>query len=428
MYIGEWVSYLTDGVAVTTVEGTTVTTTINGPCAELRTPVENAMNGLLEQMANEFGFAFRLVSLTCGTTVVPAPSPPPPSPLSPYVSPYVFNAAAFTNSMSITALVQLDGVQMSSGTLMALVGTETRGVEGTPSVPPFGPYTAVALYQMFIYAEQDGETVHFQFHKGGAVTSLSLTLTFSINGLSGSVVTPLLLTGASPPPPTLPVPSPPPPRAPRPVAPSPSNPLPSPAPVSPPPLPPALPPMPPPVRPPPMTTEMTAELGVGWTWLSLYVEASDMSVNNVFAAVSSTMATGDHVKSQFSFTQYYEGFGFFGTLSTLTTDSMYAVSITNPTTFRFSGLPVALPKTISITTGWTFLPNPYGTTTSLAQAVPTGIAYMLNDQCKSQFSFSSYYPGYGWFGSLASFTPGWGYMLLLTGAGGEATFQPARRA
>ena len=152
-----------------------------------------------------------------------------------------------------------------------------------------------------------------------------------------------------------------------------------------------------------------------------------MSIGAVFASISAGMVTGDLVKSQFDFTQFYEGFGFFGILSTIGTDSMYVVSMTNPATFRFSGTPVALPKTISILAGWTFLPNPYQSQTPLANALPTGIALQLNDQVKSQFSFSSYYPGYGWFGSLTSFTPGWGYMLFLAGAGGDATFQPARR-
>jgi len=168
-------------------------------------------------------------------------------------------------------------------------------------------------------------------------------------------------------------------------------------------------------------------MDVGWTWMSLNVEAADMSVGAVFASVTSGMVTGDHVKSQLAFAHWYEGFGFFGSLSSVGTDSMYAIKMTNPATFTFSGAPVSLPKTISITSGWTFLPNPYQSQTPLANALPSGLALELENQVKSQFSFSFYYPGYGWFGSLASFTPGWGYVLLTTGAGGDATFQPARR-
>ena len=168
-------------------------------------------------------------------------------------------------------------------------------------------------------------------------------------------------------------------------------------------------------------------MDVGWTWMSLNVEAADMSVGAVFASVTSGMVTGDHVKSQLAFAHWYEGFGFFGSLNSVGTDSMYAIKMTNPATFTFSGAPVSLPKTISITSGWTFLPNPYQSQTPLANALPSGLALELENQVKSQLSFSFYYPGYGWFGSLASFTPGWGYMLLLASAGGDATFQPARR-
>jgi hypothetical protein len=43
------------------------------------------------------------------------------------------------------------------------------------------------------------------------------------------------------------------------------------------------------------------------------------------------------------------------------------------------------------------------------------------DQFKSQSQFSEYYIGYGWFGTLASFTPGLGYRLKVS-EGGDTAF------
>jgi len=137
--------------------------------------------------------------------------------------------------------------------------------------------------------------------------------------------------------------------------------------------------------------------------------------------------TGDQAKSQFSFTQYYSGFGFFGGLTTLTTDTMYAVQLSLPSTLTFSGTPTTLPKSVSLNTGWTYLPCPYQTSVGVSDGVPTGVDFNLNDMFKSQFSFTSYYPGYGWFGSLAAMDPGEGYNLQVTGTGGTAVFGVVRR-
>ena len=231
-------------------------------------------------------------------------------------------------------------------------------------------------------------------------------------GMSAHFGTPFTYMGISCETTVVAAPSPPPPLPPPPTPPPPSPPMPAP-PLSPPPQAPAA---------AAGLVDLVISLNYGWTWISLNVVAPDMVVNNVLA--SETLADGDHVKSQFSFTQYYAGYGFFGTLTEFTTDSMYGVELSTPSTVTISGTPVALPKTISLNgQGWTFLPCPYQTEASLLK-LPTGVTYSMEDQIKSQFQFSTYYTGYGWFGSLKSIAPGEGYMLKLSGAGGDGTFQP----
>ena len=118
--------------------------------------------------------------------------------------------------MVMTALVSLSGVAQSSGVLVALVGTEVRGSQDSPSLPPFGPYAGQSLFQITLYADEGGETVDFQFYtSSGATVPLVETLTFVVNGNVGNVITPHLLTGvlvsSSPPPPSPPPPMPSPP-------------------------------------------------------------------------------------------------------------------------------------------------------------------------------------------------------------------------
>ena len=133
----------------------------------------------------------------------PAPLSPPPSPPSippaPPSSPYVFNPDDFANSMSLTAMVTLSGVDMSSGTLTAYVGLQERGVQRIPKLPPFGPYVGKATFPILISSNLDGETVSFTFTTAGGTSPLAETLAFTANAVVGNAVSPFLLTGTSSP-------------------------------------------------------------------------------------------------------------------------------------------------------------------------------------------------------------------------------------
>ena len=115
--------------------------------------------------------------------------------------------------MTLSAVVSLSGVVQPSGTLVAVVGTVVRGLQDTPSTPPFGPYADKAVYQITTYADNDGDTIGFEFVVAwGSLVPLVGTLTFTVNANVGTVVAPFVLTGdlpeAPPPAPSAP-PSPP---------------------------------------------------------------------------------------------------------------------------------------------------------------------------------------------------------------------------
>ena len=171
----------------------------------------------------------------------------------------------------------------------------------------------------------------------------------------------------------------------------------------------------------PPPTALTFSIGLysGWTFISFNLEPSDTGINAVFGRLTSLQG-GDHVKNQYVFTDYYDGFGFFGGLTTLTTDDMYAVKVATSTTLTVSGTPVALPKPITLNSGWTWLPCPYQSTIGLADGVPE-YTYTNGDQCKSQGKFAEYYEGFGFFGTLTTLAPGEGYKMKVS-TGGSAVF------
>jgi len=143
-----------------------------------------------------------------------------------------------------------------------------------------------------------------------------------------------------------------------------------------------------------------------------------MGLTKLFADV--TLSENDHIKSQFAFASFYSGYGFFGGLAALSTDTMYAIKTANSSPLRVTGDAVAFPKMIDIVTGWNYLPCPYQTTKPIASGMPD-FNFANTDQVKSQFQFAEYYASYGWYGTLSTIEPGKGYKAK-TANSGPATF------
>lgn len=146
-----------------------------------------------------------------------------------------------------------------------------------------------------------------------------------------------------------------------------------------------------------------------------------MTVGTVLKELSAAFETGDYVKDQGTFAQYYPGYGWYGTFATVTTDSMFKVKKKTAATLTFTGTPTALPKTITLASGWNYAPCPHQTSKALTAGALPAVDFTTEDLIKSQTTFATYYDGYGWFGQMSSLEPGQGYMMKLA-KGGSATF------
>jgi len=103
----------------------------------------------------------------------------------------------FPDTLTMTALVTIGGVRQEAGALIAVIGEEVRGMQEGPLTPPFGPYNGVALYQMTVYADGDGEKMSFWFESSAGTAALKETLEFEVNRNVGNALEPLLLSAAS---------------------------------------------------------------------------------------------------------------------------------------------------------------------------------------------------------------------------------------
>jgi len=157
------------------------------------------------------------------------------------------------------------------------------------------------------------------------------------------------------------------------------------------------------------TVDISKDMVPGWNWFSLNVTGEDMTANGVLASIG---GNASNIKSQTQSAIYYDGMGWFGSLTAMNNLTFYKLEVETATTLEYTGVPVDLAATIyDLTTGWNWV--------SYAPQLPEDINYALatvenGTNIKSQTQSAIYYAGMGWFGSLTTMNPIGGYMLQMT--------------
>ena len=164
----------------------------------------------------------------------------------------------------------------------------------------------------------------------------------------------------------------------------------------------------------------TSSFSQGYNWWCSYVEQSD--IDGLVMLEEGLGNNGVTIRSQASgYTDYYQGYGWYGSLSSINNESSYRVITSTPCTVTMTGSP-AVPSQhpITVSQGWTWI----GYVPSFAMDVNTameGMDAMAGDKLKSQQGYADFYPNYGWFGSLNTIEPGMGLMYYSMNDG-AATF------
>ena len=159
-------------------------------------------------------------------------------------------------------------------------------------------------------------------------------------------------------------------------------------------------------------------LSTGWNWFSINKYIDDMSLNNVMSSLTTTntLVDGDYIKSYTGFSDYYAGFGWFGTgLDNFDNSSMYKINLTtNSGNITFEGNAVVPSESpININSGWNWI----GYTPNEVLDIDTALSSIYDqasngDYIKSFSGFADFYEGFGWFGTgLSTLNPKEGYML-----------------
>ena len=151
----------------------------------------------------------------------------------------------------------------------------------------------------------------------------------------------------------------------------------------------------------------------GWNWWSTYIEMN--GVNGLALLEDALGASGIQIKSQSSFVTYDEGW--FGTLNGIVNEQSYRINMGEGGNYSLAGTiadPTAHP--IAIGSGWNWI----GYVENVEMDLNTAMANLDksgDDIVKSRDCFSTYYAGYGWWGTLESLQPGGGYMYKASASG-----------
>lgn len=161
----------------------------------------------------------------------------------------------------------------------------------------------------------------------------------------------------------------------------------------------------------------------GWNWISVNVQNSNMTIQNLLSSLGSPDVGNDvTVKNQSgstaTYTQIVTPFIYsnqwFGPLQQLDNKQMYMVHLSDkPDTLRIPGKPITTFDRINVLGGWNWIGYQPQETQTLNQAL-SSLNLRNRDILKAQESFSEYHRGSStWYGPLQFMQPGKGYKLRL---------------
>lgn len=161
-------------------------------------------------------------------------------------------------------------------------------------------------------------------------------------------------------------------------------------------------------------------MNAGWSWIASPLLSGNL--NAAFGDMSGLAQTYDDViKNQFLFTNYISGVGWFGQLVDVSPFDFYKVRLGRGGSITLTGTPANPANSVKqLFAGWSWVGWPLLVSKPVewftAALDDVSRLTTLFERIKSQYQFTGYIPGYGWFGELVNFAPGLGYMVKLSQA------------
>ena len=182
----------------------------------------------------------------------------------------------------------------------------------------------------------------------------------------------------------------------------------------------------------PITQNQT--LSTGWNWWSSYVELNgaeglSMLENGLGSAGQMIKSRSDGYVESYT---YNGATGWFGSLTSISNEQMYKINMNTSSSAAVTGYLVSASNhPITIGNGWNWIGFPLNQSVGVAEAL-SGFSPAVDDVLKGRNSYTTYFSNNGttgWFGSLNTLEPGYGYMYQSQSSGTKTlVFQPGRGA
>ena len=180
----------------------------------------------------------------------------------------------------------------------------------------------------------------------------------------------------------------------------------------------------------PITQNQT--LSTGWNWWSSYVELNgaeglSMLENGLGSAGQMIKSRSDGYVESYT---YNGATGWFGSLTSISNEQMYKINMNSSSSTAVTGYLVSTSNhPIAIGNGWNWIGFPLNQSVGVAEAL-SGFSPAVDDVLKGRNSYTTYFSNNGttgWFGSLNTLEPGYGYMYQSQSSGTKTlVFQPSR--
>lgn len=180
------------------------------------------------------------------------------------------------------------------------------------------------------------------------------------------------------------------------------------------------------------TITQSQPLSTGWNWWSSYVELNgaeglSMLENGLGSAGQMIKSRSDGYVESYT---YNGTTGWFGSLTSISNEQMYKINMNSSSSAAVTGYLVSTSNhPITIGNGWNWIGFPLNQSVGVAEAL-SGFSPAVDDVLKGRNSYTTYFSNNGttgWFGSLNTLEPGYGYMYQSQSSGTKTlVFQPGR--
>lgn len=266
------------------------------------------------------------------------------------------NPYLYESNMTVTGVIQIDGIEQYTTDLEvgAFCGAECRGAQIGQYFSPTGRY----ILNLMVYG-QSGDEITFRLYDHSQEMELEVEcysqLTFEPDAIHGTLDNPYVFNFAN------------------------------------------------------VVTQNTY-LVSGNNWFSSFVSIDG---EEGLSLIESGLGTAANlIKSQTQYTSYIQDYGWYGSLTEANNEQMYVINMSRSHELTMTGNKVnPAEHPITLHHEWNWIGYPVNQNISVNNAF-SGIANTTEDVVKSQFGYSTYYEGFGWFGSLNYMEPGRGYLIF----------------